>query len=166
MTMAIDTVKREHLETNRAARPESVPRCILMIIGMILVSALVLAFVARVSDLGATRITPATAVESRDLAFLLGADGTLIVRDAHLGQNLKIMPPTDDNFIRVVIRDLVLQRSLAAIPQDAPYRLSRLADGQYMLKDTVTGRMIMLNAFGPANCKVFASLLTFESYQP
>ena len=42
---------------------------------------------------------------------------------------------------------------------EEPFTLLRLKDGDLILTDRLTGRRMLLNAFGPSNERVFAELL-------
>ena len=132
----------------------------------LIMTAISFAFLARTTNIGATRMTPVAAAQSRTVQLIEQADGSLVIRDATKNQDLKTFPKSEDNFIRVVAHSLALQRKTANIPIDAPYILSHLEDGQNILTDTATGRVILVSAFGPGNSQVFASLLTLGNTTP
>ena len=58
------------------------------------------------------------------------------------------------------MRGLVRDRKRQDLGAEAPFRLTRWADGRLSLQDEATGRSIDLGAFGPTNAAVFAHLMT------
>jgi putative photosynthetic complex assembly protein len=138
----------------------SVPRPVLIATGCLLLMAMAFAFVARQTDIGATRLAPAPAVEARDLAVTLDEAGATVLRDATSGAILERLPATSDGFSKIVLRTVAHQRKLANVAADSPMRLSRLTDGQLTLTDPSTGRIWVLSAFGPGNADVFGRLLS------
>ena len=146
--------------------PDQFPLAPLLGAAGLIVTAISFALLAHTTDIGATRMTPGAAAQSRALQLIERADGSLVIRDATQNQDLKTFPKSEDNFIRVVAHSLALQRKTANIAADAPYVLSHLEDGQNTLTDTATGRVILVSAFGPGNSNVFASLLTLGNTSP
>ena len=138
------------------------PRGVLIGAGALITAAMLAAYTARTTDVGATRLQPAAAIESRDLRFSDLADGSVAVRDVRLDRDIKILSPTSNGFVKVVLRDLALGRRQLGIGSEPPFRLSRLIDGQAILTDTATGRIVTLTAFGAGNAEAFTHLLSLE----
>ncbi|MFN0218693.1 MAG: photosynthetic complex assembly protein PuhC [Hyphomicrobium sp.] len=147
-----------------AAAPDySLPASVIKVIAVGLVLAIIAAFVARTTDIGATRLVPAPAVETRELKFVTRPDGQLSIMDVQRNTEIRKLSAKSDGFIKIVLRALELERKVAAVALDAPVRLSSLTDGQLILEDPSTGRIITLSAFGPGNRAAFAELLEARS---
>jgi putative photosynthetic complex assembly protein len=142
------------------AHPDySLPPRVLMVIAFGLLLSILAAYAARTTDVGATRMTPGPSVEARDLKFATLADGALSIVDVERNAEIRRLAAKSDGFIKIVLRGIQLERNLVAAPLDAPLRLSRLTDGQLILEDHSTGRIITISAFGPGNRDAFAELL-------
>jgi putative photosynthetic complex assembly protein len=134
------------------------PRGALIGAACLMTSAIVSAVLARNYDIGATRYTPAAVTQSRDLLFTDTANGAVRVEDAVTGHEVDVLDPGISGFVRVVLRGLARERMIAGATNEAPFRLSRLADGRTLLEDRATGQVVGLNAFGSDNAKAFAPL--------
>jgi putative photosynthetic complex assembly protein len=99
-------------------------------------------------------------VESRDLQFEDGKDGTVLVYDARDRSLIDVIQPGTNGFVRVVLRGLARERRLGDIGKQPPFRLTRFANGQLTLEDTATSKQIDLVAFGSSNAEAFARLMT------
>ncbi|MGQ0455700.1 MAG: photosynthetic complex assembly protein PuhC [Hyphomicrobium sp.] len=141
----------------------SMPTGVIKVIAVGLVFAIIAAYVARTTDIGATRLAPAPAVESRELKFVTKPDGELSIIDVQRNAEIRKLSAKSDGFIKIVLRALDHERKLAAVALDAPLRLSALTDGQLILEDPSTGRIITISAFGPGNRAAFAELLEARS---
>ena len=96
---------------------------------------------------------------SRDLRFVdLGA-GEVGIYDWPNGNQVTTLPPGQENFIRGVLRGLARERRSVGIGDDIPFRVTRLEDGRMTLKDLATGRVLLLDAFGPSNSGSFKNLI-------
>lgn len=115
---------------------------------------------ARLTGTGGVRMTLPQAVESRDLQFEDGKNGTVLVFDASNRQLVDTLAPGSNGFIRVVLRGLARERKLGDIGAQPAFRLTRYVNGQIMLTDTSTGKQIDLDAFGSSNTGAFARLMT------
>ncbi len=135
------------------------PGVILAAAAALITLAMAAAYVARTTDLGATRLVPAPAVESRDLRFTDLPNSALSVVDTRTNQEIKVLPSDSHGFVRILLKDFALDRLRAGIGSEQPYRLSRLANGQSIIQDTATGRVIILNAFGGSNAAAFTNLM-------
>jgi putative photosynthetic complex assembly protein len=138
----------------------NVPTPVLIATGCLLALTILFAVVARHTDIGATRLEPAPALESRMISAVLDGDGNTVLRDAGNGQIVETLPAASDGFIKIVLRMIDQQRKLEAATADSPLRLSRLTNGQLTLTDPATGRVLVLTAFGPANADAFGRLLS------
>ncbi len=107
----------------------------------------------------------AEAVVTQELRFVDQANGSIAIYAEPEDKALKIVEPGTNGFLRGTLRALARERRLNGIGDEMPFRLVRRADGSLTLDDPATGRSINLNAFGPSNYGVFASLLTSGSKQ-
>ncbi len=114
---------------------------------------------ARLTGTGGVHMTLPAAVESRDLQFEDGKNGTVLVFDAGNHQLVDTLAPGSNGFIRVVLRGLARERRLGDIGAQPPFRLTRYANGQITLTDTSSGKQIDLDAFGSSNTEAFARLM-------
>ena len=114
---------------------------------------------AQLSGFKAERPPAGSVVESRDLRFVDGQGGLVLVYDAASGRMLQSLQPGTENFIRGVLRGLARERRSLAQGSQVPFRIARHAEGRLTLEDTATGRLIDLDAFGPTNAGAFARLL-------
>ncbi|MGF1508069.1 MAG: photosynthetic complex assembly protein PuhC [Myxococcota bacterium] len=133
--------------------------------GVLYGSAALIAVVAalvwfgRATDIGTVHMPEASAVQSRDVLFTDEQDGAVIARDAGTGARLVRFEPGTAGFVRGVLRGLVRERKLEGMGQNVPFRLTRWSDGRMSIRDTATGRVVELDAFGPTNAKSFAGIL-------
>jgi putative photosynthetic complex assembly protein len=139
------------------------PRVLLFGAAALLTFVIGVTWLARISGVGVVSLTPAAVIESRDLKFLDLPDGGVSVVDVDLGREIAAFSTKSHGFIRVLMRDLAQARKAAGIGAEPPFRLSQRADGQAILQDTATGRVIILNAFGGANAAAFTQLLPSRS---
>lgn len=135
------------------------PKWVLIAAACLIAFTASFAYLARTTDIGATRLTPAPAVSSVELQFITSADGTLAIRDVQRNIDLKTLSPQSDGFIKIVLRSLAYERNLKGIEANATVRLSLLQDDQMILEDLATGRIITVGAFGWGNKAVFTELL-------
>ncbi len=116
----------------------------------------------RLTGVGGTHMTLPAAVESRDLQFEDGKNGTVLVYDARDHRLIDSLAPGTNGFVRVVLRGLARERKLGDIGQQPPFRLTRYENGQLVLQDTSTLKQIDLVAFGSSNEQAFARLMESE----
>ncbi len=135
------------------------PRGVLIGAAVLMAVTATFAFIARTTDLGAHRLVPAATVASVDLQFITGADGAITIRDVGRNIDLQKLSAKSDGFIKIVLRSLTQERNVKGIDPAVTVRLSQLSDGQYILQDTVTGRIITISAFGSGNLSVFTQFL-------
>jgi putative photosynthetic complex assembly protein len=94
-----------------------------------------------------------------DLQFTDRADGSVIVTNAATSEVILNMLPTEDAFIRAVLRGFVRDRAARKLGKDQPFRLYRLVDSRLIIEDTATKKRINLRGFGPTQQAAFARLL-------
>jgi putative photosynthetic complex assembly protein len=135
-----------------------IPRGFLLAAGALIAASMLMALVARVTDIGAVRVVAPNSIESIDLRLEDRGHGKTAVIDARSDRVLKIVPPGQDGFIRVAISGLEFDRRARGAPS-GDFRLGRAADGSYWLHDLATGRFLQLEAFGNTNVKSFAQFL-------
>ena len=73
-----------------------------------------------------------------------------------------MLPPGQDGFVRIVLRNLARERIRQEQERHIPFRLTRWADGRLSVEDPTTGRRVDLGAFGAVNAASFAKLMTVE----
>lgn len=115
--------------------------------------------VGRVESIGLTRKDPARPVQSLALRVDDGADGSITLRDAAHDILVATVQPGSDNFVRATLRGFAQARLRAGLPREAPFTLTRFADGSLRLDDALTGRSVDFGAFGPSNAAAFARLM-------
>ena len=137
-----------------------VPRGALRAACALVVIALGLSTLTRLTDVGATRVAPVPVVSSVQVRFADESDGSVTVTRATDGKVIGTLPPSTNGFARSTVRGLVRERRRSSIGAQPPFTLTRWADGRLSLSDASTGRKIELDVFGPSNAAVFATLLT------
>jgi putative photosynthetic complex assembly protein len=110
-------------------------------------------------DKAPVAIDPAAVVESVELQFIDQPDGTVVAYDAASGAELERIAPGAGGFIRVTMRSFAAERTSRSLGSEVPFTLLRMTDGDLLLQDRLTGRTMLLDAFGPSNEGVFAELL-------
>lgn len=126
----------------------------------LLLFALTATTAARLTGLGTSRVATPAAIETRDLQFTDGDRGAVLVYDAAEHRLVDTIAPGAGGFVRVVLRGLARERKLSDIGPVPPFRLTRFADGRLMLTDPSTQKQVDLGAFGDANARSFARLMT------
>lgn len=147
----------------------SPPSSLLLGIGVLLAGTMLLIALARSSNVGllsAQQVEPgaqAGAREAATLRFIDRADGAVVVERASDSAQVAVLGADGTGFIRGVLRGLARERRMRGIDAQPPFELVRWSDGRLTLKDTATGRLIDLGAFGPTNLDAFAQLLAAAS---
>lgn len=142
------------------APKRSFPRGALWIAAGMIGLALLLAVIGRTTGFGTLRMPEATFVEYRDVRFLDGDAGTVVVLDGRSGERIAVLPSGSDGFIRGVMRGFARDRRARGVGDEIPFRLGRATSGQFVLRDPVLDREIVVDAFGRTNVEAFARLLT------
>lgn len=93
----------------------------------------------------------------RELLFRDGPAGEVVAIDAGTGAQIASFHG-EQGFLRSTLRALVRERKREGMGPQAPLQLIGRSDGRLTLVDPSTGQRIDLEAFGPSNAAVFASL--------
>lgn len=133
-------------------------RGIILATGALMLSALVFGFIAKRTDIGATRLTPAAAVETLDLKFQTAADGVMTIINTANNAIIHTLDAKRDGYIKIVMRNLTMERQKKSLDETPHVKLSKLVDDQVTVTDVDTGRIILVSAFGPPNRIVFTDL--------
>jgi len=137
-----------------------IPRPILIGAGLMLVSVLILAAVARYTGYRIGVPPEAGIVASRDMVFLDQPDGSILVEEAVSHARIDVLEPGTYGFVRGAMRALSRGHRGESKGAVAPFRLTRWDDGRVTLEDLTTGTRIELEAYGPTNFEAFSRLLT------
>jgi putative photosynthetic complex assembly protein len=126
--------------------------------GCLVGAAIVLTLLGRQSAT-APDINPDAIIQSVDLHFSDLPDGTVVASDAATGGEIDRIVPGTGGFVRVTMRSFASERLKRDMTREVPFQLARMEDGDLVLRDPLTGRTMLLNAFGPSNEDAFARLL-------
>ncbi|MEO1201345.1 MAG: photosynthetic complex putative assembly protein PuhB [Pseudomonadota bacterium] len=99
------------------------------------------------------------AVAAVSLYFEDRDDGAVIVTDASSGVVLDTLEPGSNGFLRGAMRTFVSARRASDIGAETPFVLEQMPNGQLILRDPATERLIDLRAFGPTNAEAFGRFL-------
>jgi putative photosynthetic complex assembly protein len=145
-----------------SAKPASTsfPRGALLGAAALMTLAIVAAGGARLTGFGTSHVPDGEPLESRDLRFVDRSDGAVVITEVETGRVVDVASPGTNGFLRSTMRGLARDRKRRDLGAEAPFRLTRWADGRLSLRDEATGRSIDLGAFGPTNAAVFAHLMT------
>ncbi len=144
---------------NERYDPMKVPPRVLYGIATFIVFAIAFAGIARLTDIGATRLEYASPAESRDLRFEDRNDGAVVIRDANDGSVIDVAEPGTKGFVRIVMRGFAHQRVERGLGPDGSFKLTRWKDGRLSISDPLTQHKVELVGFGTSNVAVFANLL-------
>ena len=101
-----------------------------------------------------------------ELLFRDLPDGTVVAIDATDGAELERIRPGEGGFVRVTMRSFAAERISRGVSREPPFDLVRMDDGDLILTDRLTGRDMLLDAFGPSNEGAFAQLLDKRRTKP
>jgi len=104
-------------------------------------------------------------VESVPLIFKDELDHGVGVYDYPDGNRIHVFGPETGGFVRTAMRAVAHKRKVAGIGPEAPFELARTTEDRLILKDTVTGQIVILNAFGKINADEFAQFLPSRGAQ-
>ena len=140
-----------------SAAAGGMPRHALVGAALLVAGSIVVAALGRLNASETGALPTVAVVSSHDLRFVDRPDGTL---DAALadGRALGTLSVQEAGFTRGVLRGFARGRRQVGKPIDAPYRLSRLADGRFIMEDPGTPMRIELDVFGSANAATLARL--------
>lgn len=97
-------------------------------------------------------------VQSADLLMQDRDNGSIVVTAAPCGRVVDIVAPGSNGFLRVLLAGLVHERARERVATPG-FHITRWSDGRLTIDDVATGRLIELEAFGPANAEAFGRLL-------
>jgi putative photosynthetic complex assembly protein len=146
--------------------PQPFPSKVLMAAAAMIALTITAAATARWTGLGSIHEPQSAAAQSRELRFEDQPDGSISVYQAADGRLVETLAPGTDGFVRIVMRSLARERRLNDQGPDMPFRLIRWDDGRLSVADPATGRSIELSAFGSANARSFARLLSSGKSPP
>jgi putative photosynthetic complex assembly protein len=135
------------------------PRSLLFAVAALLSATVIMAVIARRTDVGATRLAEPVGGYAFDLRFEDAGSGDIVVTD--IGGRLppRRIAPGQDGFVRVALRSLAHDRRLAGAGPERPFQVGRGGDGRLWLRDPATGRLLYLDAYGHTNAQSFARLI-------
>lgn len=136
-----------------------VPRGVLIAAGIAMAVTILLAFGAQNGVVPKAEVKLGATAQSRDLVFRDTETGGVRVIDAETGDTAFTVPPREDHFLRVVMREMLRERQLLGGDPQAPFRLSTTETGLLVISDPEIGRDIPLQPFGRDNVAAFARLL-------
>ncbi|PNG24776.1 photosynthetic complex assembly protein PuhC [Methylocella silvestris] len=147
------------------------PRLPLFAAGGLVVFALLLVSIGRLTGAGVYRAPAPAASISRDLRFEDRADGSVAVFDASNNTEVTVLSAGANGFIRGVLRSFARERraddaAITTATAGPPFRLQLGEDSALSIEDRATGRVVELNAFGETNSGAFAKLLTEKGSAP
>lgn len=148
-------------------RSNIIPRAMLTGAASLLVFAIGVASVSRITGANHIDLAPTYAVASRDLRFADRPDRGIDIRDVKTGAVIEEIPPKSGGFIRGAMRALLYNVHVGA-DQTAGhvFHLTRWADGRLSLEDAVTHITLELEAFGTDNERVFSNMLATNHAAP
>jgi putative photosynthetic complex assembly protein len=140
-----------------AAATGGMPRHALVGAALLVIGSIIVAALGRMAA-SDPRTDPAVPVVSHhDVRFADQPDGTITATLAD-GRSLGTLSVQEAGFTRGVMRGFARSRQQAGKAADAPYRLTRLADGRFIMEDPGTPMRIELDVFGSANAATLARL--------
>jgi putative photosynthetic complex assembly protein len=150
---------------------QSFPRLPLIGAGLLVAFTLVSVATTRLTGVGASHVSGAKAAIVRDLRFEDRPDGAVAVFDASNSDEVVVLSPGANGFIRGVLRSFARERradadAITTATAGPPFRLSMSADHQLTIEDMATRRIVELNAFGETNSGAFAQLLNTKEGAP
>jgi len=143
-------------DAKRTGAPRALLLGALALVGLTIVGS----GMARVTDVGTSRMAPSSAVQTLLLRFDDLADGGVAVRNAVDGSQIYKVEPAADGFIRATMRGLARERIRSGVGPETPFKLTRWSDGTLSLHDETSGRRVDLDAFGPSNAGAFAQFFS------
>ncbi len=135
------------------------PRPLVLSLAALIGLSLIATLGSQVTGFGTVEMPPAQAVQSRDLQFVDRAIGGISILDAETGEEIAVLEPGTNGFIRGVMRGFARERRSHGVGRKPPFTVTRWSDGRLSITDRQTGRRVELDAFGPDNAGVFARLL-------
>ena len=132
---------------------------------LLVVFALAVVSLVRLTGVGVSHVPDAAAVMERDFRFEDRSDGSIAVIDARDGRVVETVTGAN-GFLRGTLRGLARERKRQGVGPEQAFRLIGRADGRLTLLDPATGRRVDLESFGPTNAGVFAQMLVMAGARP
>ncbi len=129
-----------------------------IVAGLVVVVALVAAM--RLGSTGGNSLPAGVPQSALTLKVEDGSAGSVIVRNAATGEIIKTFKTGEGAFVRATFRALINDRRRKGLPEEGDFSLEVHDAGQLQLIDGVTGRRLILNAYGPDNSAVFAAFMS------
>ncbi|MEM7613330.1 MAG: photosynthetic complex assembly protein PuhC, partial [Pseudomonadota bacterium] len=121
---------------------------LLLAAGLVLVTALGVAWQQLVVNPGAESAPAVVVVAEQHLQFLDAPNGVVEVIELPSGERIDVIGPGEGSFVRSTLRGLVRDRRLKGASMVPGFSVQRLADGAPILTDLATGTTVYLRAFG------------------
>jgi putative photosynthetic complex assembly protein len=150
---------------NEAVADRTVPRGAILGAVALIMFAILVAGIGRLTGVGAVRADYAGSVQTTSFRFEDRADGGISVIAPETGTVIGVVPAGTDGFVRTVLRSLAFDRRRHGVGSQPAFVITKWADGHSTLDDPVTGRRVDLAAFGAANMQTFTNLLTMRGGQ-
>jgi putative photosynthetic complex assembly protein len=145
--------------TEHAEQFRPIPRAILLAAGALAFGVIVVAAMARTTDVGVSRVAYTAPEARRDVRFADRADGSVAVSDANSNEIVAVLEPGTNGFVRIMMRSLAKHRLDKGVGAEPAFELTRWDDGRLSILDPVTGQHRDLSGFGKTNVDDFAKLL-------
>jgi putative photosynthetic complex assembly protein len=113
----------------------------------------------RANDISTTPVALAKVVTERAIRFEDDTSGAVHAFDANTGALIHIIPAQTGHFVRVMLRSMIRERRDNSLSESGAFLVAMREDGQLTLQDSITGRVIVLRAFGETNADAFGHLL-------
>lgn len=136
-----------------------IPRAILLAAGALAFGVIIVAGMARTTDVGVSRAAYSAPAVRRDVRFADRPDGSVAVSDANSNEVVAVLEPGTNGFVRIMMRSLAKQRQDMGVGAEPAFELTRWDDGRLSILDPVTGQHRDLSGFGKTNVDDFAKLL-------
>lgn len=145
--------------TDHAEQFRPIPRAILLAAGALAFGVIIVAGMARTTEVGVSRVAYSAPAARRDVRFADRPDGSVAVSDANSNEVVAVLEPGTNGFVRIMMRSLAKQRQDMGIGAEPAFELTRWDDGRLSILDPVTGQHRDLSGFGKTNVDDFAKLL-------
>jgi putative photosynthetic complex assembly protein len=145
--------------TDHAEQFRPIPRAILLAAGALAFGVILVAAMARTTDVGVSRVAYSAPAARRDIRFADRADGSIAVSDASSNEVVAVLEPGTNGFVRIMMRSLAKQRQDMGVGPEPAFELTRWDVGRLSILDPVTGQHRDLSGFGKTNVDDFGKLL-------
>jgi putative photosynthetic complex assembly protein len=139
---------------------EMLPKGALIGAGLLVAASLAIVSLARLTHYQPAQPEASSIVSREDLRFADRRDGAITIYASDGDRLVDTLPPGTNGFVRGVMRGLARDRRAEHVGEEAPFRLTRWANGRLSLDDPSTGRHVDLEVFGITNSGAFADILT------